>query len=102
MKALVAAIALVALPASAFAATSERDVLSHYADLAHAVYEDSLIAARDLQGAVNQFLADPTEENLAAARECWVAGTPRRTRSVAPTSLPTRASPSRARPSMPA
>ena len=73
MKALVAAIALVALPASAFAATSERDVLSHYADLAHAVYEDSLIAARDLQAAVNQFLADPTEENLAAARESWVA-----------------------------
>ncbi len=73
MKALVAAIALVALPTSAFAATSERDVLSHYADLAHAVYEDSLIAARDLQGAVNQFLADPTEENMAAARQSWLA-----------------------------
>ena len=63
--------ALVALPASAFAATSERDVLSHYADLAHAVYEDSLIAARDLQGAVNRFIADPTEANLSAARTAW-------------------------------
>ena len=63
--------ALVALPASAFAATSERDVLSHYADLAHAVYEDSLIAARDLQGAVNQFTADPTEANMSAARTAW-------------------------------
>ena len=73
MKAFLAAIALVALPASAFAATSERDVLSHYADLAHAVYEDSLIAAGELQGAVNRFLADPTEENLAAARDSWVA-----------------------------
>ena len=68
---LAAAVALVALPATAFAATSERDVLSHYADLAHAVYEDSLIAARDLQGAVNQFTADPTEANLAAARDSW-------------------------------
>ena len=65
---LAAAVALVALPATAFAATSERDVLSHYADLAHAVYEDSLIAARDLQGAVNQFTADPTEANLAERR----------------------------------
>ena len=68
---LAAAVALVALPASAFAATSERDLLSHYADLAYAVYEDSLIAARDLQGEVNQFVANPTEDNLADARAAW-------------------------------
>ena len=74
MKALMAAaLALVALPATAFAATSERDVLSHYADLAHAVYEDSLISARTLQGAVNQLIAEPTEANLAGARDAWVA-----------------------------
>ena len=73
MKALMAAVALVALPATAFAATSERDVLSHYADLAHAKYEDSLIAARDLQGAVNQLIAEPTEANLANARDAWRA-----------------------------
>ena len=71
MKALMAAVALVALPATAFAATSERDVLSHYADLAHAKYEDSLITARGLQGAVNQFIAEPTEANLANARDAW-------------------------------
>ena len=73
MKALMAALALVALPATAFAATSESDVLSHYADLAHAKYEDSLITARTLQGAVNQFVAEPTEANLAAAKDAWVA-----------------------------
>ena len=73
MKILMAALALVALPATAFAATSESDVLSHYADLAHAKYEDSLISARTLQGAVNQFVAEPTEANLAAARDAWVA-----------------------------
>ncbi len=56
-----------------FTATSERDVLSHYADLAHAVYEDSLIAARDLQGAVNRFIADPIEANMSAARDTWRA-----------------------------
>ena len=68
-----AAVALVALPATAFAATAEGGVLSNYADLAHAVYEDSLVAARDLQGAVNRFIADPTEENLGAARDAWRA-----------------------------
>ena len=73
MKALVAALAIVAVPATAFAATSEGDVLSHYADLAHAKYEDSLITARDLQGAVSQFIAEPTEANLAAARDAWLA-----------------------------
>ena len=74
MKAIMAAaVALVALPATAFAATSERDVLSHYADLAHAVYEDSLISARDLQGAVSRFIANPTETTLAAARDSWRA-----------------------------
>ena len=73
MKAFLAAVALVALPATAFAAASERDVLSHYADLAHAKYEDSLISARSLQGVVNQFIADPTEANLAAAKDAWRA-----------------------------
>ena len=73
MKTIMAAIALLALPASAFAANAERDVLSHYADLAHAVYEDSLVTARDLQGSVNQFIADPTEQNLADARSVWRA-----------------------------
>ena len=73
MKALMAALVLVALPASAFAATSEGDVLSHYADLAHAKYEDSLISARALQGAVNQFVAEPTEANLASAKDAWLA-----------------------------
>ena len=73
MKTFLAAIALVALPASAFAASPERDVLSNYADLAHAVYEDSLIAARDLQGAVTQFVAEPTASNLKAARTAWLA-----------------------------
>ena len=73
MKALMAALALVALPATAFAATSEQDVLSHYADLAHAKYEDSLITARALQGAVDRFVAEPTEANLASAKDAWVA-----------------------------
>ena len=69
----VSALALAALPAAFAAAASKQDVLANYADLAHAVYEDSLMAARSLQDAVNGFVADPTEDNLAAAKDAWLA-----------------------------
>ena len=68
-----AAMALSILSAPAFAAPSEREVLSHYAALAHAKYEDSLVAARGLQEAVDQLIAAPTESTLAAARAAWTA-----------------------------
>ena len=74
MKRLVmAAMALSILSAPAFAAPSEREVLSHYAAMAHAKYEDSLVAARGLQEAVDRLIAAPTEAALAAARAAWTA-----------------------------
>jgi putative iron-regulated protein len=48
-------------------------VAVHYADLAEAIYGDAAIAARDLQKAVNAFLAQPTSDNLAKARLTWKA-----------------------------
>ena len=74
MKRLVtAAMALSILSAPAFAAPQKRDVLSHYAAMAHAKYEDSLVAARGLQRAVDRLIAAPNEKNLAAARAAWTA-----------------------------
>ncbi len=74
MKRLVmAAMALSILSAPAFAAPSEREVLSHYAAMAHAKYEDSLVAAHGLQEAVDRLIAAPTEATLAAARAAWTA-----------------------------
>ncbi len=73
MKTFLAAITLMALPMQAFAAPQAREVLSHYAAIAHAVYEDSLTAARDLQQAVNRLIAAPTERTLSAARAAWKA-----------------------------
>ena len=64
---------LMLLSSSAFAGEQERAVLSHYADLAHAVYGDSLTTARDLQKAVGRLLAKPTAENLDATRAAWFA-----------------------------
>lgn len=52
-------------------APSADAVIAHYADLAEAVYGDSLVEARGLQQAVDAFLAHPTADNLALARAAW-------------------------------
>ena len=62
--------ALTALPA--FAQTSKTDVLTTYADIAHAGYEDSLTTAQALQAAVDALIADPSPEALQAAKQAWL------------------------------
>ncbi len=54
-------------------APSKADILSTYANIAEAKYDDSLIAAKTLQAAVNALLADPSDATLTAARTAWVA-----------------------------
>jgi putative iron-regulated protein len=49
------------------------EVLDHYADLAHAMYGDSLTTAKALQKAVDTLIAKPTEANLDNARKAWIA-----------------------------
>src|SRR5512140_2825406 len=71
-------IALVALGAClgvspAAADPSVKDVLKTYAAIAAAGYADSLATAKTLQLAVNQLLANPTDQNMLAARAAWVA-----------------------------
>ncbi|MCY1664985.1 imelysin family protein [Rhizobium sp. SL86] len=48
-------------------------VLKHYADLAHAKYEDSLTTAKALDKAIDALIAKPSQETLAAARQAWIA-----------------------------
>ncbi|MDP5055762.1 MAG: peptidase [Marinomonas hwangdonensis] len=48
-------------------------VVTHYADIAQAVYGDSLTTAKTLRHAIDAFLAEPTENNLQAARQAWIA-----------------------------
>ncbi|MCV6587697.1 MAG: peptidase [Marinobacterium sp.] len=59
--------------ASAPAEVSGQAVLTTYADIAHATFEDSLITAKALRKAVQQFLAAPTEANLQKAKNAWIA-----------------------------
>ncbi|MFB9885431.1 imelysin family protein [Balneatrix alpica] len=48
-------------------------VVSHYADIALAGYQDSLSTAETLLSAVQKLVAEPTEANLQLAREAWIA-----------------------------
>ncbi|MGE5260159.1 MAG: imelysin family protein, partial [Actinomycetota bacterium] len=64
-------ISLGAFPAAAD--PSPKDVLKTYADIAQAAYSDAADTARTLQLAINAFLANPTEDNLRAARAAWIA-----------------------------
>ncbi|WP_170427284.1 imelysin family protein [Ruegeria arenilitoris] len=52
---------------------SKAEVLETYADIAEAKYDDSLIAAKSLQAAVNALIADPSDATLNAARAAWIA-----------------------------
>ncbi|PRY24195.1 putative iron-regulated protein [Aliiruegeria haliotis] len=54
-------------------AAAPSDVLSNYADIALAGYEDSLETAKTLKGALNALVAAPTAANLDAARAAWIA-----------------------------
>ena len=52
---------------------SPEAVVSHYADLAHATFEDALITAKALDAATDALIENPTAENLAAAKQAWLA-----------------------------
>jgi putative iron-regulated protein len=67
---LAAALCTVALPALA---TTSEEVVTTYADIAAAKYQDSLTTAKALQAAVNAFVAAPADDTLQAARDAWLA-----------------------------
>ncbi|WP_420567807.1 imelysin family protein [Thalassovita sp.] len=48
-------------------------VLTTYANIAHAKYEDSLTTAKALQTAIEALIAAPSDQTLAAARAAWLA-----------------------------
>lgn len=48
-------------------------VVKHYAEMVHAVYSDSLSTAKQLQSAVDAFLAKPDAQTLKAAKDAWAA-----------------------------
>ncbi len=63
---------VVSAPARA-AEVSQRAVLDNYANIVAANYDDSVAGAKALQAAVNEFIAAPSEADLAKARKEWLA-----------------------------
>ena len=57
----------------AFAEVQTSDVLTTYANIAEAGFADSLVTAQTLQAAVDALIADPSETNLQAAKDAWLA-----------------------------
>ena len=68
-----AAAALLLAPAAAGAQVDKKAVLTNYANIAHAVYDDSLIAAKTLKRAIDKLIASPDATTLQAARDAWIA-----------------------------
>jgi putative iron-regulated protein len=49
-------------------------VLRHYGALVNAGYEDTLAGAQTLQPAIRAFVAAPSADTLATAKEAWLSG----------------------------
>lgn len=64
------------LAAGAAAAQSRGEVVTRYADLLLATYDDALAGARELQAAGDALVAAPSAATLTAAREAWRAARP--------------------------
>ena len=64
--------AFIAVPVTAMAAVAPQEVLSTYGDIAQAIYEDSLLEAREMQIATEEFLSLPNNRTLAQARAAWI------------------------------
>lgn len=73
MKRLTLALAGLCLAAPAQAEPTAGAVAATYADIAQAMYEDSLATARELDKAIDAFLAAPSADGLEAAKAAWVA-----------------------------
>ena len=71
--ALTAALLMSTSPVAFADQPKEAAILTHYANIALAKYEDSLTTAKALDAAVDAFLAAPTATTLATARSAWIA-----------------------------
>lgn len=67
------AASLVLASSSVFAAkVTQEQVVEHYADIAHAVFEDSLTTAKKLDKSIESFLAAPTAAKLEEVKQAWL------------------------------
>ena len=65
--------AATAMTGTAVAEVTTEAVIAHYVDIAEAKYDDALATARALDRAIEDLLANPTEETLQAAKSAWLS-----------------------------
>lgn len=66
-------LALNATAQSPTTAATPATVATHYANLVHANYADTLAAAQEMQAAIVSFVSAPSADGLGAARKAWLA-----------------------------
>ena len=66
-------LALNATAQSPTTAATPATVATHYANLVHANYADTLAAAQEMQTAIASFVSAPSADGLGAARKAWLA-----------------------------
>lgn len=62
-----------AMTTVAIAEVTPEAVIAHYVDIAEAKYSDALQTAKALDEAIENLLANPTDESLQAAKAAWLA-----------------------------
>ncbi|ROP25508.1 imelysin family protein [Vibrio crassostreae] len=63
---------LIFASASSFAAVTQDQVVEHYADIAHAVFADSVITAKALNSSIDTFLTSPSASNFEQVKQAWL------------------------------
>ncbi|MEZ9541965.1 imelysin family protein [Vibrio sp. 10N.286.48.C11] len=63
---------LIFASASSFAAVTQDQVVEHYADIAHAVFADSVITAKALNSSIDTFLGSPSAGNFEQVKQAWL------------------------------
>jgi putative iron-regulated protein len=70
-KLLSAGLATLVLQAPLALANDAKAVVANYADIAHAIFEDSLTSAQALQKSINAFVANPGAQTQLEAKKAW-------------------------------
>ena len=68
----IAASMLIASGTAFSADVTNKQVVEHYADIAHAVFADSLATAKNLNKSIEAFLAAPTDAKLMEVKQAWL------------------------------
>lgn len=69
----IAASLAIASSASFAAIVTKEQVVEHYANIAHAVFADSLTTAQSLEKSIDQFLMTPSAAKLEEVKQAWLA-----------------------------